>query len=166
MVTAFGKDRTGIVYEVSRALAGLRVNLRTSTAASSVRAPRPRMPCFWKLMCRARSFEETQKSFEQSLEKIKDRDPDQIFGTRLFLNPDEIRSCPDLSDPILRKKTQAVTTFDRSLLNLVAALVRVMKSQPHGIGIAAPQIGSRRPWQSWMFRRAIRTPNASFSSIP
>lgn len=27
MVTAFGKDRTGIVYEVSRALAGLQVNI-------------------------------------------------------------------------------------------------------------------------------------------
>ena len=27
MVTAFGKDRSGIVYEVSRALAGLRVNI-------------------------------------------------------------------------------------------------------------------------------------------
>ena len=27
VVTAFGKDRTGIVYEVSRALAGLRVNI-------------------------------------------------------------------------------------------------------------------------------------------
>lgn len=27
IVTAFGKDRTGIVYEVSRALAGLRVNI-------------------------------------------------------------------------------------------------------------------------------------------
>lgn len=27
LVTAFGKDRTGIVYEVSRALAGLRVNI-------------------------------------------------------------------------------------------------------------------------------------------
>jgi glycine cleavage system transcriptional repressor len=27
MITAFGKDRTGIVYEVSRALAGLRVNI-------------------------------------------------------------------------------------------------------------------------------------------
>ena len=27
MVTAFGKDRTGIVYEVSHALAGLRVNI-------------------------------------------------------------------------------------------------------------------------------------------
>ena len=27
MVTAFGKDRTGIVYEVSRALAGRRVNI-------------------------------------------------------------------------------------------------------------------------------------------
>lgn len=27
MLTAFGKDRTGIVYEISRALAGLRVNI-------------------------------------------------------------------------------------------------------------------------------------------
>ena len=27
MITAFGKDRTGIVYEVSRALASLRVNI-------------------------------------------------------------------------------------------------------------------------------------------
>ena len=27
MVTAFGKDRTGIVYEVSRVLAGLRINI-------------------------------------------------------------------------------------------------------------------------------------------
>lgn len=27
MITAFGKDRTGIVYEVSRVLAGLRVNI-------------------------------------------------------------------------------------------------------------------------------------------
>jgi glycine cleavage system transcriptional repressor len=27
MVTAFGKDRTGIVYEVSRALAGMRINI-------------------------------------------------------------------------------------------------------------------------------------------
>lgn len=44
-------------------------------------------------------------------------------------------------DPILRKKTQPVTAFDRSLLKLVAAMVRAIKSQPHGIGIAAPQIG-------------------------
>lgn len=31
--------------------------------------------------------------------------------------------------------------FDRSLLRVVATLIRVMKKQPHGIGIAAPQIG-------------------------
>lgn len=54
------------------------------------------------------------------------------------MKPVSLRAFPD---PILRKKTQAVTIFDRSLLKLVAALVRVMKSQPHGIGIAAPQIG-------------------------
>jgi len=49
-----------------------------------------------------------------------------------------IRTFPD---PILRKIAHPVTFFDRSLLKLVAALVRVMKSQPYGIGIAAPQIG-------------------------
>ena len=54
------------------------------------------------------------------------------------MKPAPIRTFPD---PVLRKKTQAITVFDRSLLKLVAALVRVMKSQPHGIGIAAPQIG-------------------------
>jgi peptide deformylase len=54
------------------------------------------------------------------------------------MKPASIRTFPD---PILRKKTQTVTAFDRSLLKLVAMLIRVMKSQPHGIGIAAPQIG-------------------------
>ena len=54
------------------------------------------------------------------------------------MKPILLRTFPD---PILRKKTQAVAAFDRSLLRLVASLVRVMESQPHGIGIAAPQIG-------------------------
>lgn len=54
------------------------------------------------------------------------------------MKPASLRLFPD---PILRKKTSAVTVFDRSLLKLVAAMVRVMKRQPHGIGIAAPQIG-------------------------
>ena len=54
------------------------------------------------------------------------------------MKPAAIRIFPD---PVLRKKAQPVTVFDRSLLKLAAALVRVMKSQPHGIGIAAPQIG-------------------------
>jgi peptide deformylase len=54
------------------------------------------------------------------------------------MKPASIRTFPD---PVLRKKTQAVTAFDRSLLKLVATLVRVMKGQSHGIGIAAPQIG-------------------------
>jgi peptide deformylase len=57
------------------------------------------------------------------------------------MKPVPIRRFPD---PILRKKTQTVKTFDRSLLRLVAALIRTMKSQPHGIGIAAPQIGVSR----------------------
>ena len=54
------------------------------------------------------------------------------------MKPSHLRIFPD---PILRKKTKQVKVFDRSLLKLVATLVRVMKSQPHGIGIAAPQIG-------------------------
>ena len=54
------------------------------------------------------------------------------------MKPALLRTFPD---PILRKKTQPVVVFDRSLLKLVAALVRVMKKQSHGIGIAAPQIG-------------------------
>ena len=54
------------------------------------------------------------------------------------MKPGILRTFPD---PILREKTQTVTVFDRSLMKLVAALVRVMKSQPYGIGIAAPQIG-------------------------
>jgi len=57
------------------------------------------------------------------------------------MKPASIRIFPD---PILRKKAQVITAFDRSLLKLVAALVRVMKSQPHGIGIAAPQIGAAK----------------------
>ncbi len=57
------------------------------------------------------------------------------------MNPASLRIFPN---PILRKKAQRVTVFDRSLLKLVAALVRVMKSQPRGIGIAAPQIGTAR----------------------
>lgn len=44
-------------------------------------------------------------------------------------------------DPVLRKKAAPVTTFDRTLLKLIARLARTMKKQPHGIGIAAPQIG-------------------------
>ena len=54
------------------------------------------------------------------------------------MNPATIRTFPD---PILRKKTQPVTAFDRPLFKLVALLTRTMKKQAHGIGIAAPQIG-------------------------
>jgi len=54
------------------------------------------------------------------------------------MQPAPIRTFPD---PILRKQAQPVKAFDRSLLRLIAVLVRTMKSQSHGIGIAAPQIG-------------------------
>ena len=49
-----------------------------------------------------------------------------------------IRTFPD---PVLRKKAARIVLFDRSLFKLVARLYRTMKKQPHGIGIAAPQIG-------------------------
>lgn len=49
-----------------------------------------------------------------------------------------IRTFPD---PVLRKKAAPVTSFDRALLKLVALMARTMKTQKHGIGIAAPQIG-------------------------
>lgn len=54
------------------------------------------------------------------------------------MKPVSIRTFPD---PILRKKSHPVISFDRTLLKLVAVLIATMKSEPHGIGIAAPQIG-------------------------
>lgn len=44
-------------------------------------------------------------------------------------------------DPILRKKTKKITQFDRALRQTVERLDKVMRSEKHGIGIAAPQIG-------------------------
>ena len=44
-------------------------------------------------------------------------------------------------DPALRKKTEAVRVFDEGLRRFVHSLHQTMVSQPHGIGIAAPQIG-------------------------
>lgn len=43
--------------------------------------------------------------------------------------------------PILRKKAEAVHSFDEYLRQLIARMDRVMRLQPSGIGIAAPQIG-------------------------
>lgn len=54
------------------------------------------------------------------------------------MKPLILRTFPD---PVLRKKANYVARFDRGLLKLVATLVRTMKVQKHGIGIAAPQIG-------------------------
>jgi len=50
----------------------------------------------------------------------------------------EIRLFPD---PILRRKAEKVKVFDKSVLETVRLMERVMRSQPSGIGIAAPQIG-------------------------
>ena len=43
--------------------------------------------------------------------------------------------------PILRKKAAKVSKFDKNLEKLVRDLRQTMHKQPHGIGIAAPQIG-------------------------
>jgi peptide deformylase len=52
-----------------------------------------------------------------------------------------IRSLCFFPDPILRAEIQKVTQFDESLSQIVRDLIDTMKSQSHGIGIAAPQIG-------------------------
>ena len=43
-------------------------------------------------------------------------------------------------DPVLRKKTEKITSFDKDLQNLVEDMVETMYDAP-GIGLAAPQIG-------------------------
>lgn len=44
-------------------------------------------------------------------------------------------------DPVLRKSSAFVKKFDSSLQQTVRFMHKVMKSQPSGIGIAAPQLG-------------------------
>lgn len=44
-------------------------------------------------------------------------------------------------DPVLRKTAERVSKFDKKNEDLVQKLIQIMKSQAHGIGIAAPQIG-------------------------
>lgn len=44
-------------------------------------------------------------------------------------------------DAILRKKAETVTRFDQNLAKTIQQMIKVMESQRHGIGIAAPQIG-------------------------
>ena len=51
---------------------------------------------------------------------------------------DLIRKFPD---PLLRHVSKPVTQFDSKLEVFAKQLVTVMKNQPGGIGIAAPQIG-------------------------
>ncbi len=53
-------------------------------------------------------------------------------------NKSQIRIFPDA---VLRKKTEIVTVFDANLRDLVKTMAQIMKSQPYGVGIAAPQIG-------------------------
>lgn len=44
-------------------------------------------------------------------------------------------------DPILRTKAQTVVQFDEKLKKSLYLMIKAMKSQKHGIGIAAPQVG-------------------------
>lgn len=44
-------------------------------------------------------------------------------------------------EPVLRQISRPVVRFDAALEKLVKRLIQMMKSQPGGIGIAAPQIG-------------------------
>ena len=49
-----------------------------------------------------------------------------------------IRQFPD---PILRRISDPVKRMDRSIYTFVDQLIKIMKRQPGGIGIAAPQVG-------------------------
>jgi peptide deformylase len=51
----------------------------------------------------------------------------------------EIKLFPDA---VLRVKCQPVVRFDADLARLAEKMQRIMRAQTHGIGIAAPQIGS------------------------
>jgi len=42
---------------------------------------------------------------------------------------------------VLRKPAHEVTQFNAALLGLIQKMDKIMRCQPHGIGIAAPQIG-------------------------
>ena len=44
-------------------------------------------------------------------------------------------------EPVLRKISKPIHAFDLSVEKLAKKLIQVMKAQPGGIGIAAPQIG-------------------------
>lgn len=44
-------------------------------------------------------------------------------------------------DTVLRKPCEPIIRFDKALDSLIKDLLAAMKDQPHGIGIAAPQIG-------------------------
>jgi peptide deformylase len=47
-------------------------------------------------------------------------------------------------DPVLRKPAEPVTDFGKKTVELAQKMHQIMKSQTHGIGIAAPQIGVSR----------------------
>lgn len=52
----------------------------------------------------------------------------------------EIRVYPD---PVLRKRSDEVATFDEELERFVASMYQRMQAS-HGVGLAAPQVGHRR----------------------
>jgi peptide deformylase len=52
-----------------------------------------------------------------------------------------VRQIRMFADPSLRSVAEAVTTFDRSLRDLVRSLIATMRARPGRAGLAAPQIG-------------------------
>jgi peptide deformylase len=65
------------------------------------------------------------------------RSADNLFQQIEFLMT--VRPIIQPDNPILRKKAQRVTTFDRSLQTLIDDMVETMLAAP-GIGLAAPQV--------------------------
>ena len=53
-----------------------------------------------------------------------------------------IRQFPD---PLLRKLSAPIIKLDRSIASFVERLIELMRKQPGGIGIAAPQVGVMNP---------------------
>ena len=51
------------------------------------------------------------------------------------------KSIRQFPDPVLRQISKPVKRFDSYLEKIVNRLIAIMKSQPGGIGIAAPQVG-------------------------
>lgn len=66
-------------------------------------------------------------------------------------------------DPVLRQVCQPIIHFDTNLQKLLSDMRDTMRRQPHGIGIAAPQIG--KPVQCALIDVSARVPGASLKCL-